>query len=86
MTVNASSATILGDQPKHHRVLQNARLPLLLSELAPPTPSPARVCCPSPFGSKGGGAHSLAGEGAWGANSDDTAKSEGFTLGVHKCR
>jgi hypothetical protein len=42
-----------------------------------PAPSPASECCPpSPFGFKWGGgdgqwAHSLAGEGARGANSDE---------------
>jgi hypothetical protein len=35
-----------------------------------PAPSPASECCPPTFGSKGG-AHSLGGEGAGGANSDE---------------
>jgi hypothetical protein len=39
-----------------------------LSELAPSSPSPASECVP-PWNQRGG--HSLAGEGAGGANSDD---------------
>jgi hypothetical protein len=51
--------------------IQSARLSLQSSELALPAPSPASKCCPSPFWFQGGGTHSLAGEGAGGANSDE---------------
>jgi hypothetical protein len=51
--------------------IQSARLSLQSSELTTPTPSPASECCPPTFGSGGRGAHSLAGEGAGGANSDE---------------
>jgi hypothetical protein len=38
----------------------------------PPAQLPPKACfAPPPFGSRGGGAHSLAGEGALGANSDE---------------
>ncbi len=51
----------------------------LSSELAtppPPAPSPPSECPPLPPGSKrGGGQHSLAGERAGGANSDDLRES-----------
>ncbi len=38
-------------------------------KLAPPAPSPACACCPPLW--YPGGTHSLAGEGAGGANSDE---------------
>ncbi len=40
-------------------------------ELGPPTPSPAGECIPPQLGWGGGGAHSLAGEGVGGPNSDE---------------
>ncbi len=51
--------------------VQSARLSLQSSKIAPfRPPSHASECCLTPFGS-GGGTHSLAGEGAGGANSDE---------------
>jgi hypothetical protein len=48
--------------------IQSARLSLQTSELAPT--SPATECCP-PLGSRGGGTHLLAGEGAGKASWDE---------------
>jgi hypothetical protein len=48
-------------------------LALQSSELAPP--SPACKCCPTPFGSGGGGTHSLADKGAGGASSEERTNS-----------
>ncbi len=45
------------------------------SELAPPTPSPASECALHFRTKGGGGQHSLAGEGAGGANSADWRES-----------
>jgi len=50
---------------------QSARLSLQSSELALPAPSAASKCCPPPHWFRGGGTHSLAGEGAGRANSDE---------------
>ncbi len=49
-------------------------------ELAPPPPSPARECVGPPLVPKGGGQHSLAGEGAGGANSDDWREILAFCI------
>jgi hypothetical protein len=46
------------------------------SELAPPAPSPRKRVRPRPPEPKGGGQHSLAGEGAGGANSETGEKAE----------
>jgi hypothetical protein len=53
--------------------MQNARLSLQLSKLAPPTSLPPSNCCPPPPPLVPGewGEHSLAGEGAKGANTDE---------------
>jgi hypothetical protein len=49
---------------------ESARLSLQSSELAPPAPSPAGEGSHPP-GSRGGGTHSLAGEGEGGADLDE---------------
>jgi hypothetical protein len=55
----------------HTQSIQSARLSLQSSELDPPPPHPLASVVLPPIGS--GGTHSLAGEGAWGANSDEGA-------------
>jgi hypothetical protein len=56
---------VLGSLVRAHSI-QNARLSLQSSEFAPPAPHP-QASVPPPFGSK----DTLAGEGAWGSNSDE---------------
>jgi|688.fasta_scaffold2148888_1 hypothetical protein len=55
--------------------IQNARLSLWSSEMAPPTPSPASECCPPPFSF---GVDTLAGEEVGGANSEDGRDTQVF--------
>ncbi len=58
---------------------QITRVPVPSSELAPPAPSPPSECVP-PLEPRGGGQHSLAVEGAGGANLDDWRESLALCL------
>ena len=58
---------VLGSLVRAHSI-QHARLSLQSSEFAPPAPHTLASVPPPPFGSK---KDTLAGEGAWGSNSDE---------------
>ncbi len=73
------AGTLLTVLPTEYTV-QSARLFLQSSELAPLAPSTEGESCPYPLWLRGG-THSLAGEGAVGANSDKGSRHCG-TLGI----
>jgi hypothetical protein len=67
--------------PQIPQSIQSARLSLQSSELAPSPPDPQASVVLSPCGS-GGGTHSLVGEGAGGANSDEGTDTMHCSLGI----
>jgi hypothetical protein len=63
------------DQPRkettEYKSIQSARLSLQSSESAPLAPSPARECCPPPFGTRGDNTRLRGKGGGGGFNSDE---------------